>query len=237
MERAFLEAQLEAGRSLEQIGRMVRRDPSTVGYWIKKHGLTAAHRDKHAPKGGLSREALEEEIAAGASVREIALAHSVCEGTVRHWLRRFGLRTARAARLQARKAAHRTEKEILDLPCRRHGVAPHVLEGRGSYRCTRCRSEWVSARRRRVKAALVEEAGGRCVLCGYDRCLAALEFHHVDPAQKAFAISRAGVTRSIDSARREAAKCVLVCANCHSELEAGAATLQIAHPTSDVGCR
>ena len=45
----------------------------------------------------------------------------------------------------------------------------------------------------------------------------------MDPATKAFALSSEGVTRSLDSAREEAAKCVLLCANCHAEVEAGQA--------------
>ncbi|HEV2820015.1 MAG TPA: hypothetical protein VGW11_05860, partial [Solirubrobacteraceae bacterium] len=53
----------------------------------------------------------------------------------------------------------------------------------------------------------------------------ALHFHHVDPKTKAFSLSFAGVTRSIAAAREEAAKCVLVCANCHAEVEAGGAIL------------
>jgi hypothetical protein len=101
-----------------------------------------------------------------------------------------------------------------------------VLEGRGYYRCTRCRMERVSRRRRQIKEVLVAEAGGRCVLCGYDRCIGALHFHHVDPAAKSFAIARRGHTRSLARAREEARKCVLVCANCHAEIEAGAATLR-----------
>jgi hypothetical protein len=68
---------------------------------------------------------------------------------------------------------------------------------------------------------LVEEAGGRCVLCGYSRFHAALQFHHVDPAAKSFALSREGVTRSLARARAEAQKCVLLCANCHAEVEGG----------------
>jgi hypothetical protein len=68
---------------------------------------------------------------------------------------------------------------------------------------------------------LVAAAGGRCRLCGYKRCLAALQFHHLDPPQKRFVISRQGVTRSFAEARDEAAKCVLLCANCHAEVEAG----------------
>jgi hypothetical protein len=85
----------------------------------------------------------------------------------------------------------------------------------------------VTARRRRVKRALVEEAGGRCVLCGYDRFPGALQFHHVDPATKSFALSVQGVARSLEKARAEAAKCVLICANCHAEVEGGLATIRL----------
>jgi hypothetical protein len=71
----------------------------------------------------------------------------------------------------------------------------------------------------------VEEAGGACQLCGYDRCIAALGFHHRDPAEKSFALSQRGVARSLATARGEAAKCILLCANCHAEVEAGMRSL------------
>jgi hypothetical protein len=51
--------------------------------------------------------------------------------------------------------------------------------------------------------------------------MSGLHFHHVDPTQKAFSLARQGVTRSLESARAEAAKCVLLCSNCHAEVEAG----------------
>jgi hypothetical protein len=79
----------------------------------------------------------------------------------------------------------------------------------------------VTERRRRVKAILVAEAGGACAACGYDRCLAALQFHHVRPEEKRFALGRKGVARSLEKARAEARKCLLLCANCHAEVEAG----------------
>jgi hypothetical protein len=58
-------------------------------------------------------------------------------------------------------------------------------------------------------------------LCGYDRCAGALHFHHLDPAEKSFHLSMQGVARSLARAREEMAKCVLLCANCHAEVEAG----------------
>jgi 5-methylcytosine-specific restriction endonuclease McrA len=85
----------------------------------------------------------------------------------------------------------------------------------------KCRSEAVTRRRRRVKQLLVREAGGACQACGYDRCIGALEFHHLDPAEKSFTLSHRGVTRSLAKARAEAEKCVLLCSNCHVEVELG----------------
>ena len=67
---------------------------------------------------------------------------------------------------------------------------------------------------------LVDEAGGCCAICGYERCIINLQFHHVDPAEKRFPMTMA-IGKSIATFREEAKKCVLVCANCHGEIEAG----------------
>ena len=105
--------------------------------------------------------------------------------------------------------------------CPRHGRTEFWLEQRGIYRCLRCRSEAVARRRRRLKAILVEEAGGCCSICGYDRYVGALQFHHRNGETKAFDLASRGLTRSLEAVRGEAAKCVLLCANCHAEVEAG----------------
>lgn len=215
MDRAGLERLLAAGLSLEEIGRRVGRDPSTVGHWLRKHGLEAVHRGRHAPRGGIDRATLEALVERGLSTRAIAAEFDRSQGTVRHWLRQYGLRTSAAA---PRCARPHTVERI----CPRHGLAPHTRFGnQPQYRCRRCNSERVAARRRRVKEILVREAGGCCRLCGYDRSLAALHFHHLDPGQKAFGIAHRGVSRSLARARAEVEKCVLLCSNCHAEVEAG----------------
>jgi 5-methylcytosine-specific restriction endonuclease McrA len=96
-----------------------------------------------------------------------------------------------------------------------------VLEGSGYYRCAKCRRERVARWRRNAKETLVAELGGRCAICGYDRYVGALEFHHRDPSEKRFGLSVRGITRSIATLREEASKCVLLCSNCHAEVEAG----------------
>jgi transposase len=194
---------------------------STVGYWAKKHGFESAYRQRHAGRGTLSREALEALVEEGLSTRAIACRVGRSQATVRHWLGRYGLVTEQATRRAEAAAAKRQGAETITRTCARHGATKFVLEARGSYRCLRCRSEWVSDRRRRVKAVLVAEAGGSCVICGYDRHVGALQFHHVNGASKAFNLAHLGVTRSLARARVEARKCVLLCANCHAEVEAG----------------
>jgi transposase-like protein len=225
MERDWLEAQLEAGRSIESIAHELGKHPSTVAYHVKKHGLRSPHAAKHAARGGVARDVLEPLVTEGRSVRAIARHLGVSYATVQHWIGRYGLTTRRAARLKESAAAREAGLKAVDLTCDRHGPTSFVCKSDGGFRCLQCRSEDVVKRRRRVKELLVEEAGGCCVLCGYSRSVAALQFHHVDPAGKAFAIARRGATRSLEAARLEAAKCVLLCGNCHAEVEAGIATL------------
>jgi 5-methylcytosine-specific restriction endonuclease McrA len=107
------------------------------------------------------------------------------------------------------------------LLCAYHGESEFILEGRGYYRCKRCRSDGVTRHRRKLKSILVQEAGGRCVVCGYDRHPRALEFHHLNPDEKRLTLSANGVTLSLDALRAEARKCVLLCSNCHAEVEDG----------------
>lgn len=102
--------------------------------------------------------------------------------------------------------------------CKKHGLCDFVLEGRGYYRCIQCRSKSVQNRRKKVKRLLVEYKGGECEKCGYDKCIAALEFHHLDPTQKDFGIGANGHTLAIERLKQEVDKCILVCSNCHREL-------------------
>jgi hypothetical protein len=76
----------------------------------------------------------------------------------------------------------------------------------------------VAKRRTKVKKMAVEYKGGKCESCKYDKCIEALDFHHLDPKTKSFGISAGGFSRSWQSIKDEADKCVLLCANCHREI-------------------
>ena len=73
------------------------------------------------------------------------------------------------------------------------------------------------------KENLKKLCGNKCNLCGYNKTLRALEFHHIIPAEKSFQICD-GRTRSIEVDIQEVEKCILVCANCHREIHEGIQT-------------
>lgn len=212
MDKDVLVGWLAEGLSLEEIGRRVGRHPSTVSYWLRKYGLEAAGSPRHRSRGSLSPERLAALVAQDLSVRQIAVEVNRSPGTVIHWLSRFGLRTTDTAR---RRRPARPASGI----CAIHGETDYIRRKDGSASCARCRSESVSRWRREAKRALVAELGGACSRCGYARAIEALHFHHVDPATKRFGLGRA-MSSSMESLREEAAKCILLCANCHAEEEA-----------------
>jgi transposase-like protein len=221
MDRPWLEQQLAAGRSIEAIAREVDRDPSTVAYWVTKHGLVSTHAAKHAARGGIPREQLEPLVGAGLSIRAIGEQLGVSYATVRHWLARHGLKTRRT--VQPRGSDART----IERECPVHGLTTFIkYSPTDHHRCEQCRKDRVVDRRRKIKALLVDEAGGCCALCGYDRYVGALQFHHLDPETKLFGLGVRGVARSLERCREEARKCVLLCANCHAEVEGGVATVR-----------
>lgn len=222
MEKEFLEECLAEGMSLEAIGERAGKHESTVSYWLKKHGLEAARAEKHSAKGAPSKEEIERLLAAGLSLREIAHRLDRSLATIRHWMQRYELKPN-----PRRKCGSEDGSREMVSRCHRHGETSFVREGRGYYRCKRCRVEATGRRRQALKRILVNEAGGKCVLCGYSRCRRALEFHHLDPTTKEFQLAERGRTRSIAKLRAEASKCVLLCANCHAEVEAGVSVVPL----------
>jgi transposase-like protein len=179
-----------------------------------------------AARGGIDEAVLQQLVDEHRSVREIARELGRSPTTVRHWLARYDIESSTARRRNEGAVALKAAADEAVLPCPVHGPTRHVRRA-GGLRCLACRATAVTERRRRVKRLLVDEAGGACALCGYDRCVAALHFHHRDPATKDFALSAAGVTRSIAVARAEARKCVVLCANCHAEVESGLVDLPV----------
>jgi len=105
-------------------------------------------------------------------------------------------------------------------------VCSAALKGKQKKFCSRiCKHksyngcyDFQKARGLQRKHRLAKLHGGKCSICGYDRCLAALSFHHNDPSQKSFALDlRSLSNRTWERIIAEASKCTLLCLNCHAE--------------------
>jgi transposase-like protein len=190
MDKSVLQGFLDEGMSLDRIAARLGVHHSTVANWLRRHGLRAVNSERFTPKGSIPREELEPLVAQGLTMREMGEKLGRGISSVRDALAKHGLETERAARAQLPPDSRLKQ---IERTCPKHGLTRYVKDRpHGYYRCVRCRSERVVERRRRVKEILVAEAGGGCVICGYDRFVGALEFHHIDPATKEFGASRSG---------------------------------------------
>jgi transposase-like protein len=226
MDRDWLAARLRAGDSIEAIARDVRKHPSTVSYWVNKHGLVSAHAVRHAARGCIPREVLAELACDGLSVGAMAARLGCSAATVRHWLRKHDMETHGASQLRSTRDGRGSGADATLRVCAVHDATTFVLDTDGYYRCPKCRAESVIRRRARIRAEIIAQAGGCCAIRGYSRHFDALQFHHLDPATKEFTLCN-GDTRSLERMRAEATKCVLLCANCHAEVESGAAQVPV----------
>jgi DNA-binding CsgD family transcriptional regulator len=196
MTKEELEGYLAEGLSLERIGRRVGRNPSTISYHLKKHGLKPVNAGKHAARGGIPELKLRTLVATGAPMREVARQLNRSYSTVRYWLERYGIDYHGIKGNREKALAARAGGEtVIQLRCRHHGPTDFYVSPNGDYKCKRCRKERVAQWRRNAKDDLVREAGGRCVLCGYDNAWARSIFIIWTPRRRHSDL-RCAVTRS-----------------------------------------
>jgi transposase-like protein len=227
VEAEWLASRLEQGRSIESIAREARRSPSTVGYWVSKHGLTSTHAAKHAARGGIDRAELEALVALGTPIRAMAEQLGVSYTTVRHWLKRYELATPRAQRLASTRSARDGGLDDGVVHCPVHGPTRHVRRTDGWAPLPR-----LPERRRQPTATSGEGAarggGGRLLCALWIRraagCSALPSRRPRDQVVRAWRHRRDPLARE---GSRRGAKCVLLCARCHAEVELGVKRLPL----------
>lgn len=104
--------------------------------------------------------------------------------------------------------------------CKIHGNTKFLQYKAGKYqkyRCKECVNQRTNKKRNDLKIKSLEYKGNKCSLCGYDKCIISLTFHHLDPNEKDFGISRKGYTKPWEEVKKELDKCILLCSNCHAE--------------------
>lgn len=79
--------------------------------------------------------------------------------------------------------------------------------------CDRCKQ---IVRQHKKRDMAIKYLGAKCNICGYNKSYAALHFHHTNPSEKDFTIGGC-YNLSWSKLKKEADKCILLCANCHAE--------------------
>jgi hypothetical protein len=84
--------------------------------------------------------------------------------------------------------------------------------------CKSCNSKRTINFSKNGKIRTVEYMGGCCSICRYNKCIRALEFHHIDPSKKSKDYDKKFKLWNFEKQKQELKHCILVCSNCHREL-------------------
>lgn len=167
----------------------------------------------------MNQEQLQSIINSGLSMQKIANHFNIKITTVQYYMNKYNLKTLRAIELQN---IQNIENHTYCKSCNK--IKPNeefyfnTKRNKISGYCRICENSRNKNSLRYTKQLCVDYKGGSCANCGYNKCLGALEFHHLDPSQKEFGISNyRSYTTLNDNIKKELDKCILLCANCHRE--------------------
>jgi transposase len=145
---------------------------------------------------------IEQYVNDGCSTRDIAILENVGQTTIRYWLKKYKLKT------------NYTSKGHI---CVCGETNPSNFYGHKKTICKKCFNEDRKIRSRKLKERAVKYKGGKCSICGYSKCIQALEFHHKDLSKKDLNF-KSSKSWGWGRLKKEIDKCILVCANCHREI-------------------
>lgn len=154
----------------------------------------------------------------GKSYDEIKKELDISKSTISYHCKRYGLNNSKINKVDIEELKRYCEIHTIKEASEKFNVSISTIkrykEKNNSEKKTNSQNvvEW----RRRVKIKLVEYKGDKCELCGYNKCITSLDFHHKDPKEKDFSVS--GRTLSFEKLKNEVDKCILVCRNCHGEI-------------------
>ena len=154
----------------------------------------------------MEKDSLQSLIEQGLSQREMAKITGLSHTTIRHWLAKYGLNTKTNSKPEFYKCIICGDNDPLNF-----------YKSCGGSWCKECHNRKCIQNQRKRKQQFVDYKGGHCERCGYNKCLGALEFHHLDPKEKDPDWSKLK-SKSLENAKPELDKCALVCSRCHREI-------------------
>lgn len=157
-------------------------------------------------------EQLKTLVDCGLTQRQIAKQLNFSQGKIKYWLGKLDIKTDYCKYKTNPKCKICGEKDPNLFYFRKRDT--FVLR---KDKCRNCLNKESADRFRNHKKEAVAYKGGKCVRCGYNKCLASLDFHHVNPNEKDLNWRKMG-NWCLEKVKSELDKCELVCRNCHGEI-------------------
>jgi len=152
---------------------------------------------------------LEKLILENKSIKQIGQELDYSRTNIVYWLKKYGLSTPRNRYNKNFNKKHR---------CSSCGETdPAKFNGHKKSICGKCNNKYCQMLGRKKRKQAIEYKGGKCEICGYDKCIKALEFHHKDPEKKDKNWGRMRGWKW-EKIKKEIEKCDLLCCRCHREI-------------------
>lgn len=158
----------------------------------------------------MDKEVLEKLLLEKYTIKRLATHFDCSQSTIRYWLKKHDLKTFRGPKGKYPKDYQKLRK------CACGETDPDKFYGNKSQICAKCHNQYQLDKGREQKKRAVQYLGGKCSECGYNKCDAALDIHHLDSSKKDpnFRTHRYW---SWNKLVEELKTCVLLCKNCHAE--------------------
>jgi len=157
-------------------------------------------------------DTLTELVNQGLSSYKIAKICQCGQTNVRYYLRKYKLKTQPQKQKEfcCKDCGDTNPDNFLKLKKKNKVVKHKSL-------CNKCHNKRSLQRQRKYKIQAIAYKGGKCSVCGYNECPAALDFHHPDPTQKEpnFRYIR---NLSFKNMKKAIEPTILICCRCHREL-------------------
>ena len=159
----------------------------------------------------MEKDELQKLIDENLSIRKIGDRIGKSEGSVKHWLKKFDLKT--------NIRVNKNDSCICTKCFKQYEITDFYQKGSKKHTyCKKCFNNLVIERQKRNKELAVAYKGGCCFKCGYSKYIGALQFHHLDPTKKDKNWKRFKNRKFDSKFKLELDKCELLCANCHAEI-------------------
>ena len=218
---------ISKGYTSKQIGMETNQSASMIKRNLKLLGLRTVHKRDPII---IDDDKLKQLVSQRYSIQKIADEFKCSHAPIKAALKRNGVKTdaewtiSRIITTQEIKEGYKTcpkckvKKELTSDNFYMRNTKNRKEEFHGY--CKDCNNKLTMDKQKQLKLDALNYKGGKCIVCGYNKYAGSLDFHHLDPSKKEFAISSLRAYKW-ENVKPELDKCVVLCKNCHGEFHGG----------------